>query len=223
MRNFESMVAMGTKKVVKPDLIDQCERIHKAIMANKAVRDAFTGGIPEVSVFWTNDIGIPMKARFDYLKPQAIVDLKSFSNSIDAPIDEAIAKAVINRMYHLQAFIYVEAFSQAKKLIREGLLFGKEVETLRASLETFSQSKRSPQLFFVFAETGDVTNVVIREIKASTYHARSVLWDTAQKKVNRAMDTWKVFMANFGPDQPWYDSQPLRPFEDDEFPLYGME
>ncbi|MBF0341055.1 MAG: PD-(D/E)XK nuclease-like domain-containing protein [Magnetococcales bacterium] len=223
MRNFDAMVARNRKQVVKNEVVDQCERILKAVEANKAVHDAFTGGIPEVSVFWTNDAGIPLKARFDYLKPQAIVDLKSFSNSMDAPLDEAIAKAVINRMYHLQALVYLDAFSQAKSLIRAGLLFGEGVEPLRASLDTFAQSKRHPQMFFVFAETGPATNVVIREIKASTHLSRSVLWDTAQKKVKRALDTWNSFMGTLGPDQPWYDCQPARAFFDEEFPLYGME
>jgi hypothetical protein len=86
---------------------------------------AFTGGMPEVSVFWTDaQTGVPCKARFDYLKPRAIVDLKSYENVIGLPVRKAMARCVANYRYHIQAALYLEGARSAGRLIAEGRVFG---------------------------------------------------------------------------------------------------
>jgi len=66
---------------------------------------AFEGGQPEVSIFWNLD-GVPMKCRIDYLKPKAVVEYKTFSNSRRLPAGKAIAHAIAGEKYHLQAVVY---------------------------------------------------------------------------------------------------------------------
>src|SRR5262249_30177801 len=112
---------------------------------------AFTGGMPEVSVFWTDDrTGVPCKARFDYLKPRAIVDLKSYENVIGLPVRKAIARCVANYRYHIQAAFYLEGAKAARELVTAGRIFG-VVDTgfVKALVDT-----RERTFLFVFQQKG---------------------------------------------------------------------
>ena len=62
---------------------------------------------------WTEN-DIRFKARFDYLKPKAIVDLKTFGNFMNKPIDSAIYSAMASGKYHIQAAFYMRAFQAAR-------------------------------------------------------------------------------------------------------------
>ena len=54
---------------------------------HQAAARAMTGGYSEVSIFWIDPgSGVRLKARLDYLKVKAIVDLKTFSNSLGKPV-----------------------------------------------------------------------------------------------------------------------------------------
>jgi hypothetical protein len=60
-----------------------------AITSNPHLARAFMGGAAEVSVFWVKDV-VPLKARFDYFKPRAVIDLKGFANQRERLADVAI-------------------------------------------------------------------------------------------------------------------------------------
>lgn len=70
----------------------------------------FKDGKPQVSVLWTDEeTGVPMKARYDYLKPGLIVDLKTFSNGSGFPVDIAVARSIATYKYHIQAATYLDS------------------------------------------------------------------------------------------------------------------
>src|SRR3546814_14526079 len=69
---------------------------------------AFSGGHPEVSIFWQDEqTGISCKARLDYLKARAIVDLKTFSNPLSKPIDKAISTRSEEHTSELQSLMRI--------------------------------------------------------------------------------------------------------------------
>lgn len=139
------------KTMLPADLIRRIEISAAMIEKHPDLRKAFSGGYPEVSIFWTDpEYGIPMKARLDYLKRAAVVDLKTFENVNGMPIDKAIARTVANYKYHIQAKLYLEAVRQAKRLIREGKVFG-EVEP--AFLDALQKSD-GHTFMFVFQQKG---------------------------------------------------------------------
>ena len=216
---FQDEVAAGGKEVLSKDSYQQCLRAREAVHNNDSAHTAFTGGLPEVSVFWKTEDGVPMKSRFDYLKPQAIIDLKTFSNQNGAPVESAVVSSVVRFQYHVQSFIYVQAARAAKELILRGCVSGDDTN----ALQQFAQVKEEPRFFFVFLETGPAMNVLVREFVQSRGDVESLMWSTGEKKATQAIQVWKAYMKQFGPSQPWATNQPARPFMDEEFPLWAVE
>lgn len=197
------------KTMLPADLMRRIEISAAMIEKHPDLRKAFTGGYPEVSIFWTDpEFGIPMKARLDYLKRAAVVDLKTFENMNGMPIDKAIARTIANYKYHIQAKLYLEAVRQAKRLIREGKVFG-EVDP--AFLDALQKSDGHTFLF-VFQQKGvaPIARGVILP---------SLTLDMGQVEIDDAKRRYAECRETFGPD-PWIDASPVREFDSTEFPAY---
>ena len=124
------------------------ERTYERIMISAAMitknphlAQAFTGGFPEVSVFWDQD-GVPCKARFDYLKLRATVDLKSFrSKDRIKTLDETILQDLFNYRYDIQVAHYQNGRRAARDLAAAGKVTilpgatGPDGEWLKKALE----------------------------------------------------------------------------------------
>lgn len=93
------------------------------ITKNPHLGQAFTGGFPEVSVFWHEE-GVPCKARWDYWKARAIVDLKSFrSKERIRSLDEQILQDLFNYRYDIQVAHYLRGHRAAAALFDEGKVY----------------------------------------------------------------------------------------------------
>ena len=115
------------------------------IVKNPHLAQAFTGGFPEVSIFWHQD-GVPCKARFDYLKQKAIVDLKSFrSKDRIRTLDETILQDLFNYRYDGQAAHYLNGRLAARQLFEDGKVFGDVVP----SPEWLGKVLKNPEPNFV--------------------------------------------------------------------------
>ena len=85
---------------------------------------AFSGnGLSEVSVFWTDINDVRQRARFDRVKPNASIDLKTFSNWQGRDFKKALLREAALRMYDLQANHYDVARHEMKRLAEEGAVF----------------------------------------------------------------------------------------------------
>jgi hypothetical protein len=85
------------------------------------VRHAFRDGYPEVVLIWhCPKTGVPMKARVDYLKLKAIVDLKSIANQRERSLENAIRFEIASYNYNVQPAVYSEGVEAVRKLVREG-------------------------------------------------------------------------------------------------------
>lgn len=90
------------------------------ITKNPNLAQAFTGGFPEVSVFW-HENGVPCKARWDYWKQRAIVDLKSFrSKERIRSLDEIVLQDLFNYRYDIQTAWYLLGHERAAALFDQG-------------------------------------------------------------------------------------------------------
>lgn len=87
-----------------PDEFDAVQEMVAAVRNHPTAGELFTAGKAEVSLFWTDPVtGVPCRARPDWLRDDAIVDLKT-SPSV-AP--QQISKYVADFNYHLQASLYL--------------------------------------------------------------------------------------------------------------------
>ena len=108
------------KTLLPAEQISEIEYAAGMIEKHPQLSKAFTGGHPEVSVFWNMD-GVPMKCRIDYLKPGAVVEYKTFTNKRKMPAAKAVNMAIANERYHLQAVIYQTALEAAGEPERKWL------------------------------------------------------------------------------------------------------
>jgi hypothetical protein len=104
------------------------------------LRQAFTGGLSELSVFWVDENGIEQRCRFDKLKPRVSLDLKSFSSWNEThDFDKGLLREAKFRGYPLQTAHYDEGRHQLRRLVAEGKVFGGTDEQ-RAMLDEIAAS-----------------------------------------------------------------------------------
>jgi hypothetical protein len=120
---FKAVAERDELEVLKPDAMQEVRQAAATITVNPHLAKAFTGGAPEVSVFWVED-GIPFKARLDYLKPRTLLDLKRCANQRERPVDLAIRLAIADYRLDVQARHYLDSYRHLFAAAREGCVFG---------------------------------------------------------------------------------------------------
>jgi hypothetical protein len=228
----EAMKALADRIILPAETAADIERAVKFVQANADAAKCITGGHAEVSIFWIDEeTGVRMKARIDYLKVKAIIDIKSFSNPLGKPIDAAVSGAVVFNRYHIQGVIYWEAVERAKQMLRKEksacLHFMNGAEVSDEWLIQFAACARH-SFFFLFIEQGPVTNVLVREFaEFDTFGGQgssvNLAWYYGQMGYREALRRYVENMEKFGPDKPWVDDRPMRPFADTDFPQYMFQ
>lgn len=216
------------KTIISPKTEYDIYNRARIVELHDSAKKAFAGGYPEVSFFWVDpETGIRMKSRADYLKARAIVDIKTFSNPFNMPIDQAVARAVGNYRYHLQAVIYSDGMEHVKELYRKK---GQQIihgTIPKGWLDAWAEP--APHAFvFVFIETGLVPNVRVREFRQTEHRAQqgataNLYWQSGWAGYRQAIEQYQACMKRYGPETPWFEQEPMRPFVDEEMPqwLFG--
>ena len=198
--------------VLDPQTYDEIVVSSAFITKNPSCAKAFTNGYPEVSVFYTvgemyvdghGNWPVRCKARFDYVKYRAVVDLKSIRpwNKMKE-FDVAINDAISGYGYDVQAAHYCNARDRMADLIREGKVYG-QVE--QAWLHRFLELSREEYDFiwiFYQADGAPISRGV--EFRKSDDYAIA-----AANDVSRALERYRRYMSVFGTLQ-WVDVQPRR-------------
>lgn len=174
---------------------------------------AFTGGLSEVSVFWTDEDGIRQRARFDKLKPRVTVDFKTFASwREDIDFDRGLLREIKQRGYVMQVAHYEEARRQLIKFVKAGQVFGGN-DAERAVLKTIAASEVWG-FMFVFAVTQGAPMVKgIRFPLGGTTHGEWI-----QKRTD-ALARFVHYRSFFGlePGQMWFDPVAIESPDDDAF------
>lgn len=213
--------------LLKASDLSDIERAARIIFSHQSAAKALTGGQSEVSIFWIDDeTGVPMKCRADYLKVKSIVDVKSFSNPLGKPISVAVAGAVANNRYDVQAVIYDAGIQAAKRMLRER---GSQVLHGAGKIDNdwllaFAACERHT-FAFLFIETGPVTNVRVREFREIEGYGgqgmtMNAYWGAGLSGFRRGVSLYVDCMKKFGRDKPWIEDEPMKPFNDFEFPMH---
>jgi hypothetical protein len=205
----------GDKEFLPVRTIQQIELAAGAVEANPATAELLRGGYPEVSIFWIDpQTGVRIKARIDYLTFAAIVDLKTFSNSMGRPLGQAVVHSMANYGYGIQAVTYMEAVRAALELVRVGLVFG---EVDRGWLDRFLRVA-DRRFVFVFQETGRVPNVAMKEFNRNTN-----FYDITKFQYEAAVHRYKECTDRWGFDKPWMEAATIELLQDEDFPLWVFQ
>lgn len=210
----EHAAAHAGMTLLSAGLIGRIEFAAAMIESHPDLKKCFSGGHPQVSIFWeADDDGTPMKARLDYLKTRAFVDLKTFSNPLGKPFDRAATTAMASYKYHVQAAVYWEGIDHARRLLRA---YGPEVahgDVDHEWLEAFADAD-AMSAFFVFQQTG------LAPVARGYEFPRGLVADCGRVVVTEARRKFNACMEHYAPGEPWIDPQPIRAFADEEFPVW---
>lgn len=216
------------------------------LRGNPEIAELFTGGAAEVSILWTcKDSGLRMKARVDYLKPDRIVDLKTFQNSSRKRLDQCVADAFRYNRYYIQA----AAYWGAVELIRSGDLgvVGEATADEMALLHGIRTNLRPMKSWYVFQEKGGVPNLVAYEVALLSTHASaaaneigiddetvlqrareavtspSALMLKAQMEIRHAKAELATYREVYEDGEPWQPITPLRTLDDASFNGFWLD
>jgi hypothetical protein len=184
------------------------------IRSNPYLAEAFSGGQPEVSVFWTDttEDGFPIrkKARFDYLKTRAICDLKSIRNTKEIEFPTACLQAIATWKYHVQATHYRRGRIAMGDLVRRGHVFG---EVDREWLKGVVDQGEEFAWVWVFyqAEGAPLT-------WGGTLSPGNPIYDIGKAQIEKAEYNFARFFKNFGVETPWLEAKPLAEVDISELP-----
>jgi hypothetical protein len=206
------------KAFISAEAYEQIEIAAKMIEADPEVRHAFTGGHAEVVLIWECPMTrIPMKARCDYLKLRAVVDLKTVANQRGMSIERAINQEVANYKYQIQPNVYVEGVDIVRKLVRDKKAVISAPDN--ATLEWVNQwgAETECEWLWVFQQKGDapITRGVFYPLRGST---NSV---TGQRVLD-VKQRFRKFAETFGLD-PWLDVRPIYDMADEDLPPWATE
>lgn len=183
------------------------------IKANRTLANAFEGGQPEVSVFWTAD-GIRYKARFDYLKMNAITDLKSLANPYGKEFEKACRDAVASYDYLVSAEHYSEGRRQMKRLLHQGKAFG------AFDPEWLAKVAANDVFAFVFVFWQKDGAPISHGVKLSPGNP---LFAYARQMIAKGVDNYRRFLAEFGTDTAWVPSTQLDELDETDLPVWYQQ
>jgi hypothetical protein len=218
--------------------VDDDRRIRMAarmIANDPQLAKAFKGGYPEVVLVWRDPRqGVLMKARVDYLKLKAVVDLKSFANTRDRSVRRAILHTIAEYKYSLQPAVYLQGVDEVRKLVRKhgasavhfhdtdqtfadvGTVDRLDAERLTWALRWASNTTPDRWLW-VFQQKGDapVTRGFYHPL-GGTHHA------IACNMISDALRQFRACAETYG-NEAWLDLAEIDDIEEEEIPMWGLD
>ncbi len=202
MGNFQREVKISGKKVLTNADFKTLISLKKKLVEDEEASEIFDDGRAEVTLIWKDKTtGILCKCRLDYLRPEAIGEVKSFSvKGKKLPLMKAIHKEIENFRYNLQFSIYLDALEDLIEKVNAGKaeVFGEvDADWLKRLLA--SKEKRS---FIVFCRTQAPYQIKAKEIQRLSAGVGSVneyfamgnkLWRAGLQKHSQALRSgvWK--------------------------------
>ena len=187
----------------------------RMIESDPEVAKAFTGGQAEASLFWFDPAtGAPCKARVDYLKMNAYVDLKTFGLKSERPVERAIDYEIASRKHYIAVCHYGDGIAEVRDLIRkrgEEVIYGGDKEWVLKWAKS-----DSAEALFVFQASGPAPITRGRILGKGTVHT------VTHSKVRSLREQYVACVQNFG-TLPWVDAAPIRHTNDEDVPLFGTD
>lgn len=196
------------------DAFDRICAAGGAVLDNPHLAGSFIGGMPEVSVFWTDTVeGEPVrrKARFDYLKPRAVVDLKSTRPRDNVPFVASCRRALAEWNYPTQAAAYLQARSRVAGLVADGAVYGDHDASWLARVV------EADAFAFVFVFWASVGAPLTW---GGIMSPGNPVLDVGEEYVRRALASFVAARRAHGLAAPWIAPQPLDEIELDHLPRW---
>lgn len=234
----------GARAALPAKHYDQMVTDRDRISLNSQIAPLLTGGEAEVSVFWTDEYGLKMKARVDYLTRDWWADFKTFDNSRGKDLNQALADSVRYNRYYIQAPVYREAV-EAVRL--DGLqIIEAQTDDQRTLIAHLQMKPSELRCWYIFQEKGGIPNLLGREfpfysVPYTTLFNEQITGDEARRAAGReatkqrtdlfrrgAMDVlnakkqFALYCEVYKPGQPWFPINAIGSFDDSMFHPYWL-
>jgi len=206
-------IAAAGKKPLKREDFNRILAAAAFIKANPNLAGAFENGMPEVSIFWERD-GVRLKARLDFLKMNAITDLKSIRNPLGKEFKKACRDRIAELDYTLSAEQYMEGRRQMARLVAEDRVFGDHDPSWLKQVA--ANSVYAFVLVFWQAEGAPISH----GFKLSPGNP---LFTYARQSIAQAIHIYQTFMKQFGPDTAWVLAEPLDELDETDLPVWWQQ
>lgn len=223
---------------------DQMMRDMQNVRENGEVAELLVGGFAEVSIFYTDKHGIPMKSRVDYLALTHWADFKTFENSRAKELDQALADAMRYNRYYVQAVAYRDAI----EAVRVGGLdiVGDATDAQREFIAKLRLNPNELECHYVFQEKKGVPNLlayefpfymvpystILSEIGAPEDRVarmreltrnRTRLFMKGAHEIVEAKKQFVLYSQVYPAGTPWFPLKSRRQFTDEMFHPYWLE
>jgi hypothetical protein len=193
------------------------------------IREALAGGLAEVSVFWIDENGIRQRARFDKLKPNVTIDLKTITDWKKSDFRKSLLRETILRGYVVQAAHYDEARRQLRIAVAEGRVWGGN-KTQRKMLERIARAETWGWMWIFAKMNGapQVKGIVLPrvlpwEIDANNPQTSTQYNEAVQQRAT-ALLQYQYYKDFFGLENAWFDTEIIWvPQHDDWPPFLSLE
>ena len=208
-------IAPAGQMILHADDYDRAVIAAATICANPALRNAFSGGFSEVSVFWVGEFEgrrIPMKARLDYMRPRATVDLKSIRNSRDLPFVEASRRRIAEARYDIQAEHYNTGRRAARALVALDAVYDCPDTALLKRIVAIDEW--AYVIVFFQADDAPLT-------WATSLSPLNQILTIANANAAQALANYVACAERFGFDNPWLISEPVEEIDINDLPTWA--
>lgn len=228
-KKYNKLADEAGKELLDADTYDRCVVAGANIASDDDMVDAFTGGQPEVSIFWqtidADGFVIRKKVRLDYMKVRGLADLKSIANQYDADFPEACLSHMRRYRYPRQATHYFDGRAQVARLCLEGRVYGQgdistewlaRVASQRGwTARTAEENPDDCGWQWVFWQKTKAP-----EVWGWTLRPENDVVDWERKRIATALERYKAAMIMFGPDKQWTNKVKLTEISIEELGAY---
>lgn len=170
----------------------------------------------EISFFWIDErTGIQCKARIDSLGfrntpmggvDAVIGDIKTFTNTRQRPVSDAVAYETGSRGYHIDALFYTRALKATPRVFHDSDFKIPDFDAIAFELLFIEKGKRMP-------------NVLPREVIVRGIESLTELGQAADGAIQQAANQFKELPAKHG-SSPWNSVHPAEPITEAEIPIF---
>lgn len=121
MEEFRREVAEHGRRVLSASDIEILSGIKKSLDQREEIKSIISKGYSEVTVIWKDSVtGVMCKCRLDYVRPEAIGEVKSFSLKRKKNMYKAMCDEIVYERYNVQYVVYHDALEQVIESVNKG-------------------------------------------------------------------------------------------------------
>ena len=218
-RMWRDEMRINRKIILTEDSARRVRHMAALILNHPELGPVLNAGLSEVSVLFTNDQGVKLRARFDKLLPRFVCDLKSFGDDARGrSVRQQCLALVAQRDMDVQRFLYFQARMRMGALIEANAVFGATPEQVQwlqrvAAIEDWEWC----WIFFRRRDDQKATAPIVKPILRKHLDAT---FDSGRRKVQVGLTNYANFIQRFGFEIPWAVVEPADEPADHEFPAY---